>query len=64
MTTNQVLGRVEFRCPIEAEIWAKRHAHESCLPFQYWKIELDAELKRFFVAVYSKNTRTLNGFAQ
>jgi hypothetical protein len=60
---NEVKGRVEFTSQDEAHAWAKIHGRENIHPFQFWKVELDAELKRFFVAVYSKNTRKLNGYA-
>lgn len=64
MTFNQTYNRAEFTDHIEAEIWAKRNAKDSCLPYQRWRVALDAELKKFFIEVYSINSGQRQGYAQ
>lgn len=41
--------------------WARTYARESCHPFHFWRIENDSN--QFVVAIRSKNTGQLQGYA-
>jgi hypothetical protein len=46
---------------VVAREWALKNAREYCLPYQGWQIVRRGE--RFAVAVFSKNTGHIQGYA-
>mgnify|MGYP001594942869 CR=1 FL=1 len=60
MTTklNHAKSFATFKSALE---WARTYARESCHPFHFWRVEQAG--RDFVVAVRSRNTGRVNGYA-